>query len=198
MKKTLIIGWFISLKIMWKKVARFFHIQNLGSWENDEQLLMGSVNASKAIERVFLFTCSTYYPSWPWCIYSYHLAHIVNYHWVNPWHTIDTRVLSDKAQILSVEKSGWWLSYLPHTDWWNSRFTSHVYSRHRQYLVLVLRYWGFDQYWYWYWYWGLHFGRYWYWYWYWGSPCQKYWGIEVLVWYWYWVRLDTQCMWQEV
>ena len=45
--------------------------------------------------RVFLFTCSTYYPSWPWCIYSYHLAHIVNYHWVNPWHTIDTRILSD-------------------------------------------------------------------------------------------------------
>ena len=38
-----------------KKVARFFHIQNLGSWENDEQLLMGSVNASKAIESLFVY-----------------------------------------------------------------------------------------------------------------------------------------------
>ena len=39
--------------------------------------------------------------------------------------------------------------------------------RHRQYLVLVLRYWCFGQYWYWYWYWKSQISKYWYWYWYW-------------------------------
>ena len=77
--------------------ADFFTLKIWDQWgkccQNDQQLLMGSVNASKASEWVFLFTCNTYYPSWPWCIYSYHFAYIVNYHWVNPWHTIDTRVL---------------------------------------------------------------------------------------------------------
>ena len=37
--------------------------------------------------------------------------------------------------------------------------------RHRQYLVLVLRYWCFGQYWYWYWYWKSQISKYWYWYW---------------------------------
>ena len=32
-----------------------------------------------------------------------------------------------------------------------------VQSRHGQYLVLVLRYWGFGRYWYWYWYWKSKF-----------------------------------------
>ena len=35
--------------------------------------------------------------------------------------------------------------------------------RHRQYLVLVLRYWCFGQYWYWYW--KSQISKYWYWYW---------------------------------
>ena len=44
---------------------------------------------------------------------------------------------------------------------------STIHIRHRQYLVLVLRYWCFGQYWYWYWYWKSQISKYWYWYWYW-------------------------------
>ena len=35
--------------------------------------------------------------------------------------------------------------------------TDYIHSRHRQYLVLVLRYWPSGRYWYWYWYWKSEF-----------------------------------------
>ena len=70
-------------------------------------------------------------------------------HSVNKFHGLPEKVRNDKPALRSLF------------------CTQQMWTRHRQYLVLVLRYWCFGRYWYWYWYWKSQFPRYWYWYWYW-------------------------------